>query len=152
MQDISQWGDLDGYFEACRPKLKTHSSGRSIDSQLTVAVRVRPIDSRETALRDRVIVNPEGANLTLDLTKIVQGMESATFAYDHVYGPESRCPPICATEASHAPLLKCIPQSAGSIRDYRLRCCGACVLRLQCFNLCLRAGVATRAIELPDFV
>jgi len=85
------WGDLDGYFEACRPKLKSHDHS-SIDSHLKVAVRCRPIDARERALKDRNIVTPHGdKTVTLDLTRIVQGMESATFAYDHVYGPDSRC-------------------------------------------------------------
>ena len=87
------WGDLDGYFEAARPKLKNHDHS-SVDSHLKVAVRCRPIDARERALNDRCIVTPHSdlshPRVTLDLTRIVQGMESATFAYDHVYGPDSR--------------------------------------------------------------
>ena len=86
------WGDLDGYWEACRPKLKNHDHS-AVDSHLKVAVRCRPMDARERRLKDRPVVTPHerDGTVTLDLTRIVQGMESATFAYDHVYGPESRC-------------------------------------------------------------
>jgi len=95
------WGDLDGYFEATRSKLKSHNHS-SIDSHLKVAIRCRPIDSRERALNDKCIVTPNSSEgtVTLDLTRIVQGMESASFAYDHVYGPESRCAPPLTTFSS----------------------------------------------------
>jgi len=82
------WGDLDGYWEVCRPKLKNHDHS-AMDSHLKVAVRCRPLDARERALKDRSVVTPHAdGTVTLDLTRIAQGMESATFAYDHVYGPD----------------------------------------------------------------
>jgi len=82
------WGDLDGYWVVCRPKLKNRDHS-AMDSHLKVAVRCRPLDARERALKDRSVVTPHAdGTVTLDLTRIAQGMESATFAYDHVYGPE----------------------------------------------------------------
>ena len=88
------WGDMNGYFEACRPKLRRQGEqfGASIDSRLQVAVRCRPLDARERNLGDKDIVatQGDGTTVTLNLRKLVQGTEAATFAFDHVYGPESR--------------------------------------------------------------
>lgn len=137
------WGDLDGYFEACRPKLKNHDHS-AVDSHLKVAVRCRPLDAREKAIKNRCIVTPnEGAaTVSLDLTRIVQGMESATFAYDHVYGPESRYtfshsllpePPAFSENVGFTLRVTSglRTQPTGGFRNNRLRCCGACVRGVQ---------------------
>jgi hypothetical protein len=85
------WGDLDAYFEVCRPKLFLHDDS-SVDSHLKVAVRCRPLDAREKSIKSRCIVTPnqKDATVTVDMTRLVQGIESATFAYDYVYGSDSR--------------------------------------------------------------
>lgn len=78
------------YFEAVRPKLHGNHEAK-ITAHVKVAVRVRPLDPRERAQKDANIIvnNDDGTTLTIDLTRIVQGMESATFAYDHVYGEDA---------------------------------------------------------------
>ena len=90
MNDLTWLGDLDGFWDATRAKLK-EAHAKIVDSHVKVAVRVRPLDSRERAQLDENVIatHDDGVTLTLDLTRIAQGMQSATFAYDHVYGEDT---------------------------------------------------------------
>jgi hypothetical protein len=90
MMNESFWGDLKGHFENSKVKFKNHDH-RNVDKRVTVAVRCRPLDPREKSLQNKIIVTPRSdGTITMDMTKIIQGMDSVTFAFDFVYGPESR--------------------------------------------------------------
>lgn len=80
---------LDSYFDAVRAKLHRNAPHLQMNAHVKVAVRVRPLDLRERAQNDHNIVLCSENTLTLDLTRVVQGMESATFAFDHVYGEDA---------------------------------------------------------------